>query len=68
MILPDFPLLYWNINGFTGIANAIGNFIMMEADHLTRDERSTPQVLVGLDILGGLPMDLEVVWEDGYFV
>ena len=51
-----------------GIFNAIGNFILMEVNHLMGAKRSAPQVLVDLDTSGGLPMELQVVWEVCYFV
>ena len=49
-------------------ANTIGTFIIMEEDRLMGFERTTPHILVDLDLFERLPMEMDINWDEGSFV
>ena len=50
------------------VPNSIDTFLLIEDEQLLGFERSSPRVLVDMDLSHGLPNDLEVIWEGGSFI
>ena len=50
------------------VTNSIGTFMLIEDEQLLVFERSSPRVLVDMDLSKVLPSNLEVIWEGGAFV
>ena len=50
------------------VPNSIDTFLLIEDEQLLGFERSSPRVLVDMDLSHGLSDDLEVIWEGGYFI
>ena len=68
VLLPSFPVHCWNIKGFMGIINSIGNFILMEEDQLMGLSRRTIRVLLEVEVCDGPLEDIVVQWQGGTFI
>lgn len=68
VILPGFPIHFWNIKGFMGITNSTRKFIMMEDNQLLGFSRKNPRILVEISVGDRLSEDVEVRWEGYYFI
>ena len=60
VILPDYPIQCWNLEGFMVVVTAISSFMLIEDDQLLGFDRSSPRVMVDMDLSDGLPDELEV--------
>lgn len=60
VIFPNFPVHCWNLKGFMGINNALGQFILMEDEQLLGFELISPSVLVEMSVEEGISAELEV--------
>ena len=68
VFLIEFSLHCWNLARFMVVDKAIGHFILIEEYFMLASVIRLPRMLVQVDILEGLPTELEVVWGGGLFV
>ena len=60
MLLPNLPLSFQSLEALSGIANTIGHFISLDTQSLHSFGKRFAKLLVEMDILDGLPTDLEL--------
>ena len=67
VILLGLSLQCWSFEGFMLVSNAIGRFILVEEETLNAVDRRLPPVLVEIDSSECLPMEVDVIWNGGFF-
>ena len=63
-LLPGLPFPLWNHSLLEGIGNTIGHFVDIDEDFMNSYDKRMARILVELDILKGLPAEIEILcWE-----
>ena len=62
VLLPGFPLHFWNEKALEAIGNALGKFIKVDDGVLRALDKRIGRLLVEIDIHTGLLETLEIVW------
>ena len=67
-LMPRFTLQCWSFRVVMMVANSIGHFILVEeAETLVVADKRLPRVLVEVDISERILVEVEVIWNEGYF-
>jgi hypothetical protein len=67
VLMPSCPLVFWILEAFKEIGNAIGKFVYIDPQLLTGSDRRVGRLLVEVDIFGGLMEEIDIEWHGGRF-
>jgi hypothetical protein len=62
VLLPGCPLVFWNVEAFRAIGDSLGNFMHVDLKMVAGSDRRMGKILVEMDMLDGLPAELEIDW------
>jgi hypothetical protein len=63
VLLPGCLLVLWSLEAFKEIGNAIDKFLYVDSKHLTRSDRRMEELLVEVDLYGGISDEIDIVWR-----
>jgi hypothetical protein len=62
VLLPGCPLVFWNLEAFRVIENALGKFLHADPKVLEGSDMRMGRIVVEMDLIDGLPVDLDIEW------